>query len=354
MGWRRVLLWLGYLFLLGAVALLAGEGLLRFMGRKPWRPYLARDMFVEPGGKAFQRSARFGFVHVPGHLTVRFADGYTFETTNLPNGHRITRPLESYGTDREWVCSVWLFGCSLAYGWGVNDDEALGWLIQQALPDCHIVNFSQCGYGQLQMLLQFRDALVREPAPAVAIVTYVSLHDERNALLRRWRKGFFYYNTLGPLRQPEGRVNRAGELDIHFCDPVYRGFPGMRYSALIHTIEEKWDLLGERYWIHPRAVTEAIFREFAALCEEHGIALLVAGLDTDPRTDEVLDYGEKLGATVVNTRLDWLDPKYNLLPHDNHPNAAAQRYLAEQIVPVLDGLLQESGEERVNGAPEAP
>lgn len=331
---QRVLLWFVFLtFLFGAVFAL-GEIIMRAKGRTPWKARVAIGMKIEPGGKLFRRDPAVGFVHVAGPITMQFPNGYTVRATHDANGRRITAPA---GTVRPASAdSIWIFGCSFTYGMGLNDEDTFPWVLQERFPDYRVVNFGQCGYGTLQPLLQLRQALETESPPRVAVLTYGEFHDERNTLRGRWRKGFFYYNTLGPLQQPYARLDRNGQITVGMSSAEYKGLPFMKQSALIHTLEEKHDILSDQYIIRSHEVSKGLIAEFARECEAHGIALIVAGIYIHNGTSDVLAFCREKGLSTVDIGVDiFSDPAYSLMPNDDHPNGRANKVYADGLEPVI-------------------
>lgn len=320
-----------------AALLAAAEAVMRWQGYAPWRPHRAWNITVEPGGHVFERDPVLGFRHCPGRYTVTFPSGRSFVTTNDAAGRRITAPDEASAEERP---AIWLFGCSFVYGWGLEDDETVGWQLQERFPAYDVVSFGQCGYGTVQALLQLEQALETRRPPALAILTYASFHDARNALLDSWCKGFFYYNTLGPLDQPYGRVSADGELVIHAVQPQYRGWPLMRQSALVHAAQEKWDLLRESWFVHSHDVSRAAVDAFIARCRAADAPVLAAGINIDPKTDAMLAHCRSRGVPAVDIAVNYIyDARYNQLPHDVHPNAVAHQTYAERLMPAVKAAL---------------
>ena len=325
------------LLILAGLVFALGEISVRLQGRKPWVARTVRGMTIEPGGKLFMRHPTLGFTHIPGVFKVTFPDGYTYRATHLENGLRVTRPDAGTPSGKP---GIWVFGCSFTYGMGLNDTETFPWLLQERFSDYEVVNFAQCGYGTVQALIQLSEAIAARGIPRVAVLTYASFHDERNTLLRHWRKAFFYYNTLGPLQQPYARLAKNGRLRIQLSSAAYRPFPFMRYSALIHCIEEKYDLLMERYVIHSHEVTKALIKEFARECASRKVSLVVAGIYRSPETADVLEFCHREGIPAIDIAVDYAsDSRYNLLPHDVHPNIAAHRAYAEHLATYLSNVL---------------
>lgn len=337
---RTLAVWCLFVLVLAAVVFTLGEVVVRLQGRKPWRPHVAWDMKVEPGGKIFRRHDTLGFVHVPGRIGVTFPTGYKVTVTNLDSGLRITHPLDTYGANGKE--EIWIFGCSFDYGWGLNDNQAFPWLLQERFPEYEVVSFAQCGYGTLQSLLQLRDAFETRGEPSIAVLTYALFHAARNTLLPRWRKGFFYYNTLGPLQQPYARLGRDGKLRIRMSSAEYKGWPFMRHSALIHSLEEKFDLLMEKHVIRSEEVTKALIKEFARECAERDVELVIARISFDPNTAEMIEFCKREGVPTLDISVDYIMKReYNLLPHDNHPNDAAHRVYADRLEVCLREVLKD-------------
>src|SRR6185503_2200430 len=122
----------------------------------------------------------------PGQLRLTLMNDYSFRVTHLSNGLRITHPLaDPIAENRD---QIWIFGCSFTHGFGVNDDGTYPWILQSRLTGYEIVNFGTDGYGSVQSLIQFEEALQAGRKPALVIVAYASFHDMRNAMTRLWRK----------------------------------------------------------------------------------------------------------------------------------------------------------------------
>jgi hypothetical protein len=78
-------------------------------------------------------------------------------------------------------------------------------------------------------------------------------------------------------------------------------------------------------------VSKAIIREFADLCAHNEIKLVVAGIDADPATAEMLAHCSKSGLATVDISVDLQEDRYNNRPHDGHPSAAAHRAYAQRL-----------------------
>jgi hypothetical protein len=317
------------------VLLGAGETAARVvLERQPWHLRTLATV-VEPGGVFFQKHPTLGYSHLPGKFTVRLHTGYTFEATNAPDTLRITHA-EGHGAGRGHRNEIWIFGCSITYGWSVNDWEAYPWLLQEELPGKEVINFGVNGYGTLHSLIQLREALARGARPELVVLAYGQIHDERNTFTRHRRKTIAPWNRLGPLQQPYARLDGDGRLQVAMADVEYTAFPLMTHSALSHFTEELYNRFEHRA-LRSREVTLAILDEFVALSRAHGIPVLIAGIRSSELAG-VLEWARDRGIPSADISVDDDDPKYVNLPHDPHPSALAHAEYASKLRAALSGL----------------
>jgi hypothetical protein len=249
--------------------------------------------------------------------------------THRENGLRITRPLAAYddGVSRS---QLWILGCSYTHGWSLNDEETYPWLVQERLPDYEVVNFGVGGYGTLQSLLQFREALGRWPAPKVAVVAYGSFHDARNTLNRYRMKGITLTAGSASLRLPCARIGSDGALEIFSVEAdYYRPWPLQSRLAFVQFLEESANRR-ELLRLRSHDVSKAIINEFKRTAARHGITLVVAGIFRSPETADMLRFARSEGIERVDISVRDA-PEFQNLPHDAHPNARASRRFADRL-----------------------
>lgn len=213
-----------YNVLLALLLFVSFELILRLNGVRPWRKQEVHIQ-VNPGGTFFVKHPVFGYTHIPGKFVVTLATGYSFNVAHLPNTLRVTRPFDSYKEARQKE-EIWIFGCSFTHGWSVNDEETYPWLLQERFPNYEVVNFGVSGYGTIQSLMQFKNELEMR-RPKVAVLAYGGFHDQRNTFLRSRRKIIAAWNKLGPLGQPEARLDGDSNLRYSISQGEYSEFPLM-------------------------------------------------------------------------------------------------------------------------------
>lgn len=308
-----------------AVGFGVGEWMARRQGHRPFG--LAQlDIRVEPGGKLYQPHPDRGYHQVPGQFLITLPDGYQFQATHGSNGLRITHPLDSVQPRPRG--ELWIMGCSLTHGWGVNDADTYAWQVQAALPDYEVLNCGVGGYGTLQSRLLFQELETQRPQPAAVVVAYGTFHDLRNTFVRTWRKNFAPLNRLGDVVIPYARLVGPSEVDYYLAPLAYREWPFMRQSALVHAMEEQYNAweLGR---VHSDQVSARLLVNWAAYCAERGLRFIVAGISSDAQP--MLDYCRRCNIETVDLAVRLADPGMSNLPHDNHPSAAAHRIYATRL-----------------------
>jgi hypothetical protein len=321
---RILLLYLLCLSLLAAVFLVCGEVIARYKGAKPFR---VEDgtLPVEPGGRLSVPHPTLGHAGLPGSFVATLPTGYKFRATHLPDGNRITHPLESYDAASQKP-EIWIFGCSNTYGWSLSDEETFPWLLQERFPEYEIVNFGRKAYGTVHSAMQFREALT-DKTPKVVILAYAGFHDLRNTLSRVRRKSMTPYHKLdAPPVHPIARLEN-GVLRYSVEKFEYLEFPLMRQSALSHYLENAYN--GREIHRHQnRAVTLAIIADIADLARKHEAAFMIAGI---VGAQETLDWAKDNGIPGVDISVDLTIKENNNLPHDAHPSAVANKKYADKL-----------------------
>jgi hypothetical protein len=307
------------------------EGILRLTKEPPWQPDLV-PFRVEPGGKLYEDDPQLGYRLKPGRFTVFMADGFPVETIHWSSPERATAEAESPADRPE----IWMLGCSITYGWSVPDTETFPWLVQQSLPTRKIRNFGVPGYSDLMGLLRMRNEIKNGRRPAGVVLVYGSLHDERNAGLRRWQKTLIRPRdeNLGPQAQPRAQLDQEGNLVISSRPVEFREFPGMRQWSIPHSIEKRWTKI-EANAVPVVEISRRIIETTAREAEQAGAWFLLSGIENDSRTRAMLSWWQNRGGQAVDLSVDLEQPGMRNHPHDVHPGPRAHRIFAEKLILVL-------------------
>ena len=307
------------------------EVVLRFTKEPPWAPDLV-PFRVEPGGRLYEDDPIMGYCLKPGRFTVYMADGFPVQTTHLPSFERATRGADQPSERGE----VWVFGCSYTYGWSVADEETFPWLIQQALPSFRVRNFGVPGYGNLQGLLRFREEIKKGVSPKIVVLVYASFHDERNAGLRRWQKSLIRprNGNIGPQAQPRATLDSEGNLKTSEHPEEFWELPGMRTWSIPHSIEKRWNKF-QANTVPTGKISQQIIRNFAQEAEKQGAVFLLAGIESDLKTESMLRWWEREGGTTADISVNMNENGMRNDPHDCHPGPKAHRVFAARLLQAI-------------------
>ncbi len=255
---------------------------------------------------------------------------YSFDKDGL----RITPSFKGQGC-RD---AVLFFGCSFTFGEGLNDEETMPFLVSQGAKT-QVYNFGFSGYGPHQMLSAIENGLVAlkvECNPKYAIYQTGFFHVARSAGESAW-------DHHGPkyILNPDGKIKFAG----HFDDPpMIRMINGLvDRSATYKNLISQWNLVTkgdvERYLAIVLASKNDLLKRYPGL-EFHVIFWDYKAMKGSPELNwgvpqeiPVLEGLQQEGIRVH--RVSDILPGYERyndyhLP-DGHPNAAANKYIADYI-----------------------
>lgn len=329
---RRILFVLIIFFVILVTNLSFAEIISRQKGLPRWtdgRPSLTWT----PAGRYHMSHQTLGYITRPGEFRFSFTNptGYTFQSTHLANGLRITHPPATYGSENKK--EIWIFGCSITQGWTLNDSETYPWLIQEKLPDYEVVNFGVDGYSTAQSLVQLREALASGKRPALVILAYGDLHDQRNTLSRNWLKirlSNGAREAFGHVSLPYARLSKDNKAQILYKPMEYELVPLLRYSAFANYLDDSLNRKLEASY-QSVEVSHALIEEFSNSCRAEGIEFVLAGIMPTPGTTAMLERFKNDGVTTVDMSVDINRKEYTNLPYDGHPNALANKEYARKL-----------------------
>lgn len=317
------------------VILLVGlELILRYYGFKPLTIERERSK-ITPEGKYYKADPVLGFVHQPGDYQLEIDGRFTFSARHNSRGHRVTGNNKTEA-GHENKPKIWIFGCSFAYGWLLEDHETFPWLIQEKLPSYEVENFGVNGYGNLQSYLQCKQAVETDGKPEVVILAFGSMHVRRNTVTRLRRKSVSRLDRASPFVVPCARLGINGKLKFKKIRMAYRSFPLARYSALINFIEFKYSHYSGAL-LKSEEVTKRVLDKFNKYCDENNITFVVASILGGESTRRIMEFCEKKDMLTVDISVPRgaKHPEHTHYPHDDHPSALANRKYADKIIEYL-------------------
>jgi len=258
----------------------------------------------------FAVSDTLGFTILPGRYKVtEHSEGrkHVFDLTVTDAGSRASSYAPVKASKR-----LLITGDSALFGWGVDDEGTVPWLMQSRLPDYEVVNLSLNSYSTIHALLQLRQLVPQVGPDDIVVLEY---HPATNAFnvaetdfLRNFLSG--YEMQLGDTEQlramkvPFGMIDSGGRFSIG----------RIRLSCAVEAPTPECD--------HPnvsadveRQVTERAFDEIIALNIPHLVVALISGPDDDP----VIVHLRSRGLTIADLRtVDGVPDETDVIPTDKH------------------------------------
>jgi hypothetical protein len=234
---------------------------------------------------------------------------------------------------------IGIFGCSLTFGEGVNDEETYSAGLQRMLPNTQVLNFGVHGYGTDQMLLKLEGQGQTFELDYV-VLAFAWFHMERNM------NDFHFFS------KPRYRLTPDGQLELQntpvptpdelikdrnltidsdrFIDRsvllrwVWQRYRNFQISRLYKSDSEAWGL------------TKALITRFVQTAKQSGAKVLLLSVDeSHPELDGLLkSLSDELGAGFLNIGeglKSVADGKSYRLNNDAHWNAYGHTIVAEKI-----------------------
>jgi hypothetical protein len=282
-------------------------------------------------GPLFATDDELGFTTLPGRFRVREVaekNTHEFDLTVVAKGRRASSYRPVNASKR-----IFILGDSFAFGWGLEDEHTVPWLLQARLPDFEIVNMALNSYSAIQALLLLQRATPALNSGDVVIFMYHPLTNELTAMkqgvLDDLADGMEIQLGSAGLKEakmPFGVLNSQGELEIR------------RVSIACAKVPSHPDCARPAYDVGTAArVTERAFDKIMAMHEGR----LVIGRLSGPDTDPVIQYLRARGAGIADLREKQgsrcCDDE-DILPTDNHTGPFAMAGIYQRLFSSLQEL----------------
>lgn len=278
-------------------------------------------------GPLFRDDPLLGYAIYPGRydITERTSGlSHRFRLTVDSGGHRVTSAAPRVGARR-----IYVTGDSALFGWGLNDEQTLPWLLQSRFPQDDVVNLSVNSYSTVHAKLQLDGVRPAVGPDDILVLTYHPITNDFNvasATMIFYLKGGFESRLGDPgllqkMRLPYGSLN-GGKLDI-------RRFP--MDCALRN------DTAGD--CSHPAVsvavageVTMRVFDALMAAHPGHFVIAFLSGDDTDP----VVVHLRAKGAVIADLRIATQEPEAtDEVTIDGHSGPLWHYMAAERLAEAL-------------------
>jgi hypothetical protein len=275
-----------------------------------------------------------GFSNKPGKITCD-VNGLPFLIHHLADSSRAT----SLTDKKNNLPSIHIYGCSITWGHGLDDDATMAWMLQEKLPDFHVQNFGIGAGSNVQSYLWLKKNIQKGNIPDIVIVNYTWFHNMRNSFNWPWRKvwqsvlqnlSLNNSNETNEISLPYAKIN-GDSLTIDYLQKkdINKNLPGIKYAVLLNTLNEIYqtNLIDNK--TNDFDITYKLFIAFKELCDKYKIQLVVNGITSDEGTKKMLEKLENHNILVNDISVDFLTNKeYNLQPYDGHPNKRANEHFA--------------------------
>ncbi len=242
-------------------------------------------------------------------------------------------------------------GCSFTFGQGINDADTWPWLLQEQLPDYHVINVAAMGYGTDQALLAAERALTRYPGQVRTVVLgFGTFQIDRNRCPQSWLATTCPFGKPRFVRTADEQVEYKGQVKFrsmgHFIDFVVDH--SLFLSAIANLVADRLVYRIEQHDA-ARQSTADLMTDFARRFERRGAQLVVVVMpylsDQGPQSKadrEVVV--RRLRASGIPTLLVDIPRSADgrIAPRQftvgSHPNREYNLTLTSQLAGVLSGM----------------
>jgi hypothetical protein len=266
-------------------------------------------------GPLFRRDESLGFAMYPGRYRITESldnQKRVFGLTVDDSGGRVTSYAPVQATKR-----IFLTGDSAIFGWGLDDEETMSWLLQTRLPDYRVVNLALTSYSTIHAAIQLRHVEPKISANDVVILEYHTITNELNVaspeiltgLLKGYEMQMGDPSLTREMEFPYGAIDSLG----HFSEQRLKlsCYSGRTRESVAMPMECDPPQLSQPA---KEQVSERAFDEIIAMNPGRLIIMFVGGSDGDP----VIAYLKSKGIPVADVRPHDGD-ETDVLPIDSHP-----------------------------------
>ncbi|MGO9993820.1 MAG: hypothetical protein ACLPTF_15085 [Steroidobacteraceae bacterium] len=281
----------------------------------------------------FSPDEKLGYVMNPGAYNI--VEDYDhqkhmFHLQVTESGGRATSYIPVHATHR-----LFFTGDSSIFGWGLNDEETIPWLLQSRLPNDQVVNLSLTSYSTVQALMQLSGLNPKLSAEDGVILLYHPITNDFNIAVPSMLQGLMvgYEMQLGDpkammrMKVPFGSLDPNGRLEIQRIElscATSKASPTCARSSV--DLDESM------------RVTERAFDDILALHPGHVIVAVVSGTGDDP----VIRHLRAERVAIADVRLADDEPDaHEVMPTDKHAGPFWQYRVFGRLLAALrsEGML---------------
>ena len=265
-----------------------------------------------------------GYTFKEGQYKVNLQNNFVYHATYINNGERLNPVHCSKSNAKE----IFIYGCSFFGGWGVDDSLVMSSYLQKNIPGMRVRNFAVPGHGLTTQYLLLKEQVKKKTAPSIAVFEMASFHTKRNvaarSLLRSFPTRTDYLYTF-----PKAKISN-NKLEFSLVPFLQKPCNLDRYFVTVATLEAALD---KRYdaGLNEAEVESALIDSIAGFSSDHNIIPVFMCIYIDQTGENVKKHLNSRGYFNCSASINYFDKKYNLEPHDSHPNAIAHSMYADSI-----------------------
>jgi hypothetical protein len=262
-------------------------------------------------GPVFDLDDTLGYIMYPGHYRIsehNAARSHVFHLTANEKGERATSYAPVHASRR-----IFLTGDSAMFGWGVDDEDTVAWLLQTRLPDYEVVNLSLTSYSTVHALLQLQRMVPPLTSGDIVVLVYHPMTNDFNVAAK-----LILEPMLDGFEMQLGDKSRMREMKFPYgaIDPQ-GAFTTRRIS--LSCVNDKV----RAECVHPeisraeaQRVTARVIDQIVAL---HKGPIVLAVISSEPN-DAVIAHARARGLTIADFRAVQGDTEDDdIIATDGHP-----------------------------------
>ncbi len=325
---KKIFLLISTIFI---VFFLVEIGLRLFYSKKSKFPQISSIKPFSP----IQSDSVLGYTLKAGEFHFMYDQNYSFKSTHNKDGWRITSEDEFIG-DR----SIFIYGGSLFYGFGLNDSCTFPWKLQEELTseDISVRNYSVFAYSPTSTLLLLKKQIARGEKPDMAVFTYATYNNARVVFTKQFSNTL--YNNRSKfsdgVKYPYYRFNNDSlklmykEIKASSISYIQETEISKLLSKLLYKTDEK------KY--RSEEIHELIMMEMIDICKSYNIQPVIFNVSCEAVNSPSTQMFQSKEVPVISTSVNYMDTSFNLMPFDNHPNDFATDVYTKEFVDLLIDL----------------
>ena len=321
--------------LLVIFGIISSELILRVFGYIPWVDIPSNQ---KPENKVMEQDSELGWIPRAGIFRPVLRDGSQITITINSDRTRKTSNKEIEASKKLIV-----LGDSVIFGYGVNDEDSMWWLVQERLPNIKVMNYSVAGYGILQNLLRFKREFNNvDLTGSIVVIGHGEYLIPRDIADPTWIESISEFTEKHNLNMPYADLDNNNQLKIVTNEQYYLELPlrdnlaSMRiFEILLSSLKAK-NRLARASDISQLVVTELV-REIKKTGATP-ILFLRRTETAEPLINKAAIINGIKIIRCLDTRQE--DPAYQL-PGDSHPGSLVNRSWAECFLDTAPTIFKE-------------